>query len=506
MSVRATNRERNLLPEESLRRIFRCSLYTAALVGLTLAVITVSAQAQSFSVMYTFTGTPDGAGPIMSNLLNANGTLYGTTTSGGAFGFGTIFKLSGGTETVLYSFTGGADGANPDSGLVRDAKGNLYGTTQFGGDLSCAFLGSSGCGVVYKLTNTSQLTVLHSFTGTDGVEPQGVILDKAGNLYGTTFFGGSQNWGVLYKIDTSGSETVVYSFTGGVDGGEPNESLTMDSAGNVYGATVFGGDLSGCSGAGCGVIFEGPTSGGETVLHAFTGASDGALPNGGLLLDAKGNVYGTATFGGDAKCNSSQYFSGCGVVFEVMPSTLTEKVMHTFTGPDGANPFSGLLRDAAGNFFSTTVFGGASNFGTVFEQNAKGETVLHSFNGTTDGKFPYSGLIRDAQGNLYSNTDQGGDLSCGASGGCGTIFKLLSPPTIVKFSPSSGAVGAAVTITGVSLSQATAVAFNGTAATFTVVSDNQVTTTVPAGATSGTISLTSPAGTAVSSTSFSVTP
>lgn len=405
-------------------------------VVLGLGGFATSAQAQSFSVLYTFTGTPDGSGPSQANLLDVNGSLYGTTYSGGTYGNGTVFKFNRqGQETVLYSFTGGTDGANPSAGVVRDAQGNLYGTTYSGGDLSClSIFGTPGCGVVYKLDTTGTETALYSFTGgTDGSAPQGLVIDSAGNLYGITFFGGSQSCvfgslgcGVVYKVDTSGNETVLYSFQDGTDGGEPNGFLTMDSAGNLYGATITGGNLSACSPyGGCGVIFKVDTSGKETVLYTFQGEADGGIPNASFLMDAKGNLYSTTNFGGDLSCSGNPFFAGCGVVFEVTTAG-TERVLHTFKGKDGANPGLGLVRDAKGNFYGTTEYGGAFNLGTVFKLTAKGaESILHSFSGLADGKLPYSGLVMDAKGNLYGNAWEGGDLGCSPPYGCGTLFRVV---------------------------------------------------------------------------------
>jgi uncharacterized repeat protein (TIGR03803 family) len=411
----------------------------ALVVVLGLAEGAMPAQAQTFSVLYTFTGTPDGAGPGQSNLVEANGAFYSTTNAGGVYGFGAIVEVnSKGQEKVLYSFTGGADGATPSATLVRDSKGNLYGTAQNGGDPSCVLIGV-GCGVVYKLDTTGKQTVLYSFTGgTDGANPQGVIIDSAGHLYGTTFFGGngqtcpfgSAGCGVVYELapqDNGWTETVLYAFSGFTDGATPNGFLTRDGEGNLYGATISGGNMAQCSGSGCGLVFKLNRSGKETPLYTFTGGADGASPNGSLLADSKGNLYGTAAAGGDLSCNYSPFAVGCGVVFELM-TTRQERVMHTFTGGtgDGASPSYGLVRGPGGNFYSTTVYGGTSDVGTVFEVTAKGaERVLYSFRGSADGGYPQSGLVRDAKGNLYSNTSEGGDLSCDPPYGCGTVFELF---------------------------------------------------------------------------------
>jgi uncharacterized repeat protein (TIGR03803 family) len=246
--------------------------------------------------------------------------------------------------------------------------------------------------------------------------PQGLIIDSAGNLYGTTFYGGHTGCiygcGVVFKLDTSGTETVLYEFIGGTEGGNPTGLLTMDLAGNLYGATNRGGDNPPtCQPYGCGVVFKLDASGNETPLYTFTGGADGAYPNGSLVLDSKGNLYGTAAGGGDPRC-------GCGVVFEVTTAG-KERVLHRFKGADGANPAAGLLY-AKGNAYGTTANGGASKLGTVFELTPKGvEKVLHSFNGSdSDGGMPYSGLVMDANGNVYGTTTVGGP------GNWGTVFKL----------------------------------------------------------------------------------
>jgi uncharacterized repeat protein (TIGR03803 family) len=439
------------------------SVYVGLILLLAIPGGLPTAQAQTFKTLYRFTGTPDGSGPFQTNFLDINGTLYGTTYGGGTFGYGTVFKLSlQGQETVLYSFTGGTDGSGPNAGLVRDSAGNFYGTTQNGGDLSCVLTGFPiGCGVVYKLDTTGTQSVLYSFTGgTDGTLPQGLVIDSAGNLYGETFYGGSQTCfggfgcGVVFKVDPSGNETALYSFEDGADGAVPYGFVTRDSAGNLYGSTTLGGDFSSCSGAGCGVVFKVDASGNETVLYTFTGGADGAVATGGLLIDAKGNVYGTTSGGGDLTCvgNPFNTDAGCGVVFELTTSG-TESVLYTFTGVDGATPTLGLLRDSKGNFYGTTGYGGALNLGTVFELTPQGvETVLHSFTGLADGKLPNSGLVMDSKGTLYSNASQGGDLSCSPPNGCGTVFKLTptlltSTTTTLVSSPNPSIQGQTVTFT-----------------------------------------------------------
>jgi uncharacterized repeat protein (TIGR03803 family) len=254
------------------------------------------------AVLHSFTGGgADGRNPYASVICDSAGNLYGTTVNGGAAGLGTVFRVDGaGHETVLYSFTGGADGGNPLGGLIQDSAGNLYGTTS---DFNCC---GSAAGAVFKLDKKGHATVLYSFTGgNDGGYPTGgLIQDSAGNLYSTTEGGGTYGWGVVFKLDTQGNETVLYNFTGGNDGGNPDEGVIMDSAGNLYGTTQYGG--MGCFF--CGVVFKLDTQGNETVLYNFTGGNDGGYPFAGVIMDSAGNLYGTTLFGGSV---------GRGVVYKV---------------------------------------------------------------------------------------------------------------------------------------------------------------------------------------------
>jgi uncharacterized repeat protein (TIGR03803 family) len=257
------------------------------------------------TVLHTFTGPPDGCTPIRL-IRDAQGNLYGTTEYGGNFGgacgalgCGTVFKVdTTGKETVLYSFTGGAiggkDGASPLGGLIRDAAGNLYGTT-YGG-------GPDNFGTVYKLDPAGNETVLHAFTGAniDGEYPQGALAqDSAGNLYGTTQIGGTGNSGTIFKVDPAGNESVLFSFTQQAQGADPQSSLVRDSAGNLYGSTGVSGTYD------AGVVFKfDPATGTETVLHNFGKGFDGQAPIGALTLDSAGNIYGATELGGRANAGT----------------------------------------------------------------------------------------------------------------------------------------------------------------------------------------------------------
>jgi uncharacterized repeat protein (TIGR03803 family) len=327
---------------------------------------------------------------------------------------------------VLYTFSGGTDGGYPTANLLLDTAGNLFGTTSYGGDLSCPLGGGQGCGTVFKLNKADNETVLHSFTGgTDGAIPDfaGVVQDAAGNLYGTTVVGGDLSGcsgygcGVVFKRSKAGKETTLYTFTGGTDGANPEAPLVMDTAGNLYGTTANGGDLSCDRGSGCGVVFKVSKAGTYKVLYTFTGGTDGATPYGpgALVLDTAGNLYGTAENGGDLSCGSGQ---GCGVVFKLNKAG-HEKVLYSFTGGnDGGYPVAGLARDTAGNLYGMTYGNGTYNYGVVFKLNKAGnETVLHTFTGGADGGRAYGNLLLDAKGNLYGTTADGGS-------GWGVVFKL----------------------------------------------------------------------------------
>jgi uncharacterized repeat protein (TIGR03803 family) len=397
-----------------------------------LLVISARAQTPSLGPLYAFTGTPDGARPAQSNLVLLNGTLYGTTSLGGAYGYGTIFKLSTvGKETILYNFTGGTDGAYPSGGLFPDKNGDFFGTAQNGGNLSCISNSLAGCGVVYTLNSAGQFSVLYTFSGgSDGAWPQGLVRDSAGNLYGATQSGGDLNCGitsgcgVVYKLDLNLNQSVLHTFEDDASGTLPNGYLFLDSAGNLYGTTIAGGNLAGCLGAGCGVVYKLNTSGSEIVLYTFSGGTDGGSPNGGLLLNSLGNLYGTTYAGGNLTCSNAGSV-GCGVIFEITPSG-AEFILHPFAGGrDGANPTFGLVRDASGNEYATTVYGGTGGSGTIYELPASGhQRVAYSFTGRSDGGFPESGLTVDPRGYLYGNTTAGGNLTCNPPSGCGTVFKF----------------------------------------------------------------------------------
>jgi uncharacterized repeat protein (TIGR03803 family) len=396
---------------------------------------TQSLQAQNLSVLYTFSGYPDGAGPA-TPIRDRHGNLYTTTYTGGAYDFGAVVKIGWqGNEEVLHDFTGGSDGSTPASSLIMDANGNLFGTTYSGGSQHC-FQGY-GCGVVYELSpgkNGWTETILYRFKGgTDGAHPGpgALAFDAEGNLYGTTQNGGggkcSTNCGVVYRISPTRwawKEQVLHAFgvTSQTDGANPYAGVIVDPAGYVYGTTYHGGNF------GFGTVFKIDPSGAETVLYSFTGGADGGGPQAALVSDADANRYGPTSYGGDLSC-AAQYPIGCGTIFKVDTSG-KETVVHTFIGypTDGNGPVSTLVRDKAGNLYGTARGGNStaclysnnepSGCGVVFRVKTNGrEAILHNFSFGPDGTQP--------QGvNLVGRTLYGATLEGGPGGGTGTVFKL----------------------------------------------------------------------------------
>jgi uncharacterized repeat protein (TIGR03803 family) len=406
-----------------------------AIVVLTAAGMTVPAHAQTFRVLYEFTGATDGGYPFTGLARDPSGNLYGTTPLGGlpescvGNGCGVVFKVDGdGKQTVLYSFDfiepgweePGWDGAHPYGTLVRDAQGNLYGTTWLGGRGPCHFFPESpdfrsACGTVFKLDRDGKETVLYNFVGgpSDGVGvPDGVVRDERGNLYGVTSWGGSWGFGVVFKVDKDGHETVLHSFSGGSDGAYPDAGLIRDKQGNLYGTTQYGGSHD------AGTVFKLDTDGQESVLYSFTGGADGAHPSAVPLRDEDGNLYGTTVYGGSGNCYDGIAY-GCGTVFK-LDGEGRETVLYTFTGgADGAYPQAGLIRGKRGNLYGTASQGGSSNVGTVFMLDRRGrQTVLHTFTGGSDGAYPFADLLSDEGGNLYGTAVGGGRFYAG------TVFKL----------------------------------------------------------------------------------
>jgi uncharacterized repeat protein (TIGR03803 family) len=358
-------------------------------IGLGMAVaVAQSAPATKFKSLHVFTGTPDGAFPEGALVRDSAGNLYGTTTLDGATD-GTVFKVdASGNESVLFNFDSFVSGLDPACALILDAAGNLYGTAQGG---------PGGAGVVFRLDKNGNQEILHAFQGglnlEAGVPAGGVIMDDAGNLYGATVSGGLgpfPGFGTLYRIDATGTFTVLYRFQGKSDGANPEGSLVRDADGNLYGAAP----ALDSGGAIKGKIFKLAPDGTFTVLHTFTGGLDGRGPHGDLLLDRVGNLFGSTSAGGD---------SGKGTIFKIAKSGKFT-TLYSFTGgSDGNSPNGGLVQDPDGNIYGTTALGPRQFAdGTVFKLSpARTLTVLHTFQGLEDGAVPLAGLIRDGAGNLY---------------------------------------------------------------------------------------------------------
>lgn len=319
--------------------------------------------------------------------------------------------------SILHAFTGHAnmanvEGGHPFSGLVMDGAGNFYGTTTRDG--------ANYAGTVFKIDPSGKETTLHDFTptGPDGAHPWGVLaIDTTCNLYGTTT-GNSSNWGTVFELDAGGRFTLLHTFNR-TDGNSPRGGVIRDAAGNLYGTTQFGGASD------FGVLYKIDPNGTFTILHNFMGGADGVAPAGGVVLDPGGNLWGLTQEGGPS---NSLCPSGCGVVFKVDPSG-NETVVHAFNGLDGADPLTGPSRDAAGNLYGTTSTGGtlqsSNGGGTLFKIDASGAfSVLRNFDGGLNGGAPWS-VVADTAGNLYGAAAAGGSgPSCLSVGGCGILFKL----------------------------------------------------------------------------------
>ena len=350
-------------------------------------------QAQTYQILYNFNPSVDGASPV-GLTRDAAGNIIGVA---GLPNKGSVFKLDLTTRvlTTLYTFTGTPDGDTPLDPVVLDSSGNIYGTTRGGG--------ANGLGAIFKIDSNGVETILHSFNGTDGQAPNGLIRDPAGNLYGTTVSGGIGGSGVVFRINKSGVHQTLYKFTG-PDGAQPYAGLVRDSAGNLYGTTDTGGDY------GKGTIFKLAPNGTETVLHSFPGKAGGNRPFAGLLIDSAGNLYGSTFAGGTGRL---------GTIFK-LDSSGVFTVLVNFSGANGEAPGQALAMDAAGNLYGTTGKGGNPfDLGVVFKLDPSGtETVLHSFAGQPDGAGCVTPLLVSSDGTIIGSSPAGG-LYDG-----GTIFRI----------------------------------------------------------------------------------
>jgi uncharacterized repeat protein (TIGR03803 family) len=466
----------------------------------------------AFKTLVNFNGT-NGATPwtfMQALVQGTDGNLYGTTNGGGAHSGGTVFKMTpSGTLKVLYSFCAQpncADGSGPQ-GLVLGTDGNFYGATYGAG-------GAYGRGTIFKISPSGTLKVLYSFCSPaihcdDSAYPNGITLGYDGNFYGTTNDSpiGPAGAGTVFKITPTGVLTTLWTFCSQpncADGGNPATTVIQGTDGNFYGTTQEGGATFN------GTVFKITPKGELTTLYSFTGGADGQSPQIPLVQAGNGSFYGTMAVAG---ANNG------GTVFEITPAG-TYSTVYSFCEQanctDGSFPTSGLIQATDGNLYGTTADGGADlscagvrrhGCGTIFKIATSGAlTTLHSFDGT-DGQNPLANLMFQAtSGIFYGQTFYGGTGNA-CTDGCGTNYSLsvgLKP--FVQLLPTLGKVGRSIRILGTDLTGTTSVTFNGTPATFTVHSATLITATVPAGATTGKVEVMTPTGTLTSNVKFRVEP
>jgi uncharacterized repeat protein (TIGR03803 family) len=482
-------------------------LKAAASVFLLCAATGIASQAQTLKTLLSFDDT-NGAFPyLMSVVQGLDGNLYGTTEEGGSNSqnAGSVFKITpAGTLTTLHSFCSErnasgycSDGAYPQAGLLLIAGGNFYGTTSEGG--------ASNAGTIFEITPAGKLTTIYNFCSRtaceDGDYPTAaLILGSDGNYYGTTEHGGTggcggcHGGGTAFRLTPGGVLTTLHSFCTGTctDGSYPLAGLVQGTDGNFYGTAVNGGAKSD------GTVFKMTPSGAVTTLYSFCSlknCTDGINPYAALVEGVNGNFYGT-TDGDD---------SNDGTIFEITPAGgLT--TLHTFCAqtncPGGGVPLAPLVLASDGNFYGTThtAFVDANCCGAIFKMTPAGQvSTLFTFD-ATNGNGPW-GLFQATSGAFYGATYSGGTHNWG------TVFSLsngLGP--FVETLPTFGAEGASVTILGPGLTGSSKVSFGGVAAKFTVVSSSEITTTVPAGAETGPVDVTTSSGVLKSDVIFKVTP
>jgi uncharacterized repeat protein (TIGR03803 family) len=399
----------------------RSAILAKALIAVLVAMACVSgAEAKGgYRVLYFFQGGNDGYGATPGLIFGKSGNLYGTTNQGGGSGCfgggcGTIYEVSpGGEETILYRFTGSPDGWYPAGSLTVDGAGNFYGTTEYGGQLDCQ--SNFGCGTIFKLTPDRTESVLYAFQY-QGNPDSGLVRDKHGNLFGVipNMYGnagcGGLGCGAAFELSHSAKYKVLHRFIGDNDAATPEGNLTADRDGNLYGTSYEGGSGTGCSSkfGGCGTVYKMTPDGAVIILHDFRGGQDGAHPFGPVVLDNSGNIYGTTEVGGGKDCGD-----GCGTVFKISTDG-TETVLYAFKNPkDGYYPMWSPVLDDAGNLYGTTLFGGSScadtGCGTIFRLSPDGtKTTLHTIHDGIGEGFAPAALIRDKKGNLFGTLLGGG--------------------------------------------------------------------------------------------------
>jgi uncharacterized repeat protein (TIGR03803 family) len=468
---------------------------------------TLASQAQTFKTLVNFDES-NGVGPVGGLVQGFDGRLYGTT-GGGAYKQGTVFQVAdGGTLKTLHSFCNALfcpDGANPGAGLTLTADGDFYGSTQFGGNSSCGY-GGQGCGTFFKITMDGTLTTLDGLVISNGSFPGGLVQNSNGDFFGIMQTDGAGIYGTVFKLTTEGQLTTLYNFcaqSNCSDGAYPN-GLTLGADGALYGTTSEGG-VTGCGYQGgnyCGTIFRITQDGRFATIYDFPAGSANGWEPGALIQASDGSLYGS-TFTGGANDE--------GTIFRFAAGKLTTlynlcSQSDCTDGSDGAI----FVQGTDGNFYGTTPGGGGScGCGTIFSMTPTGAlTTLHTFE-NTDGAEPI-GLVQATDGNFYGSTQAGGkskDAYCAEISGCGTIFRFstgLAP--FVRLLRDAGKEGDCVNLLGQGFEGATGVFLNGTPMTFTVDSDTHIGAHVPAGATSGYVTVDTPSGTLTSNVVFQVKP
>lgn len=505
---------RNLVRNLERRTPRKFGFARLACIAIVVCIAMSAAHAQTWTLLASFNQS-NGDLPQESLVQGVDGNFYGTTMMGGAnFGGGNVFKVTPtGQLTSLYNFCSQpncTDGGQPLSALVLGANGNLYGTTTVGGANVGTCLGP-GCGTVFEITPAGKLTTVYSFCSlsncTDGAVPEaGLVLASNGNFYGTTYVGGANGRGTVFELTPGGKLTTLYSFctqTNCADGSYPVTDIVQGGDGNLYGTTYDGGAIV-CpffnNTFGCGTIFRITLAGQLTTLYNF--GTDAGLLQAPVVQGRNSNFYGTGLNGGTSPICTTY---GCGNIFEMTPAgTLT--TLYSFCTqefcPDGAYPMAGLVSATDGKLYGSTTTGGQGSLGTIFAISPTGVfNTVWNFAGTATGYQPQGALLQATNGKFYGLTNGGGAENQG------TIFSLsigLAP--FVETLPTSGRVGAKVMVLGYNLAGATAVTFNGTAATFTVVSNTRLVATVPTGATSGAVVVSTAGHSLKSNTVFRVAP
>lgn len=479
------------MKSSKILRLLASALASASLT-LFLAVFT---QAQTVTLVYDFHASGQQANAV-SIIQGTDGNLYGSA-GGGAHGQGQIFRMTpSGDLTTIYSFCAKPsclDGSIPGS-IVLGSDGNIYGVTNAGG----SDVQHPGSGTIFKITPGGELTTLYAFCPTagcaDGQMPRGIILASDGNFYGATTVGGEFSQGTIFSISPTGTFKLLHTFcsqSNCADGGAPQSPPTQGIDGNFYGPAYDGGANNG------GVIYRITGAGTYKVLYNFcsyqTSCPTGSNPMGALTQDASGNFFGTTAFGGDSRND--------GTVFE-FTSKNQYKLLHTLQGYDGNVPQSQLALASNRAFYGVTQGGGGPGEGNIFKVTSAGVfDSFFAFKCCNEGYDPVYSLFQATNGLLYGATNYGTNPCC-----YGTIFSVSdNMDPLVETVPTAGKVGKKILILGNGLTGSSSVKFNGKAAAFTVVSDTEITATVPSGATTGTVSVVTLTGTLKSNPQFVVT-